>query len=64
MPVVIARNDGEITLSIYSVLIFFLMWYVFFCLTYGVHVPSRLFLPGLIIGCSIGLLCMQFMIFF
>lgn len=58
VPIAMNRNDGQQTLSVFSVLIFFLMWYTFFCLTYGVNVPSGLFLPGLIIGCSIGLLCM------
>lgn len=64
VPVVIRANNGEQTLSFISILIFFAMWYLFFCLTYGVHVPSGLFLPGLIIGCSVGLLLMQFMVYF
>ena len=39
------------------------MWYFFFCITYGVTVPAGLFLPGLIIGSSVGLLFMQFLVF-
>lgn len=36
VPVVIKNNDGEQPLSIFSVLIFFMMWYVFFSITPGV----------------------------
>ena len=39
------------------------MWYSFFIITNGVFVPSGLFLPGLIIGCCVGLLYMEFMVF-
>mmetsp|Transcript_6817 Transcript_6817/g.8991 ORF Transcript_6817/g.8991 Transcript_6817/m.8991 type:complete len:410 (-) Transcript_6817:1241-2470(-) len=34
--------------------LFFLTWYIFFITTYGCHVPSGLFLPGIIIGCALG----------
>lgn len=35
-------------------LIFMATWYTFTCLTYGTNVPAGLFLPGLIIGCTLG----------
>ena len=64
VPVVIKSvNNGEQLLSPTNILIFFFLWYGFFITTYGVHVPSGLFLPGLILGCSIGLLYMQFMVY-
>jgi H+/Cl- antiporter ClcA len=64
VPVVIKSvNNGEQLLSPTNILIFFFLWYGFFITTYGVHVPSGLFLPGLILGCSVGLLYMQFMVY-
>lgn len=30
------------------------VWYLFTIITYGVHVPAGLFLPGNIIGCALG----------
>ena len=35
-------------------LLFFLIWYVFTCLTYGTFIPAGLFLPGILIGCALG----------
>ena len=37
-----------------DIILFIAVWYFFFVVTYGVWVPSGLFLPGIIIGCSIG----------
>jgi H+/Cl- antiporter ClcA len=33
---------------------FVCVWYFFFVTTYGIFLPSGLFLPGMIIGCGIG----------
>jgi chloride channel 7 len=39
----------------YEVLVlFFVCWYVFTCLTYGTFIPAGLFLPGILIGCALG----------
>lgn len=38
----------------WTLLIFAGVWYFFTIITYGVWVPSGLFLPGIIIGCSVG----------
>jgi chloride channel 7 len=35
-------------------LIHFLIWYLMTILSYGTFVPSGLFLPGILIGCSLG----------
>lgn len=40
-----------------------LVWILFTFTTYGVWVPSGLFLPGIIIGSCVGLLYMQLMLF-
>ena len=37
-----------------TLLLFFLIWFTFTCITYGTAVPAGLFLPGILIGCSLG----------
>lgn len=34
--------------------VFLIVWYFFTVTTYGVNVPAGLFLPGMIIGCTLG----------
>jgi H+/Cl- antiporter ClcA len=35
-------------------LLFFIIWLVFTIITYGTAVSAGLFLPGILIGCSMG----------
>ena len=35
-------------------IVFSSVWYFYTIITYGTNVPAGLFLPGMIIGCSIG----------
>ncbi len=37
-----------------TLLLFFMIWFVFTIITYGTYVPAGLFLPGILIGCSLG----------
>ena len=37
-----------------TLLIHFLIWYLLTIITYGTAVPAGLFLPGILIGCSLG----------
>lgn len=37
-----------------TLLLFFLIWFLFTIITYGTAVPAGLFLPGILIGCSLG----------
>lgn len=37
-----------------SLIIYFLIWYLFTIVTYGTSVPAGIFLPGILIGCSLG----------
>ena len=37
-------------------------WYFWTIVTYGVWVPAGLFLPGILIGCSVGVLYMDILI--
>lgn len=57
-----STSGGVDAINIPSVLIFLSLWVFFTFTTYGVWVPAGLFLPGIIIGSSIGLLYMQFML--
>ena len=45
---------GGILVSWQHMLIYFAAWYFFTITTYGCWVPAGLFLPGIIIGCSLG----------
>ena len=42
--------------------IFFAVWYFFTITTYGTNVPSGLFLPGMIIGCTLGAMFTELMV--
>lgn len=46
-------NEAE-NLTTSTLIVFFILWYVMMCVTYGTNVPSGLFLPGMIIGCTLG----------
>ena len=43
-----------VELSTYESLAFLGAWYLLFITTYGVTVPSGVFLPGIIIGLTVG----------
>jgi len=53
---VLTGSPGQITKNM---AIFLGVWYFFFVTTYGVWVPSGLFLPGMLMGCSIGILFLE-----
>ena len=44
-------------------IIYIVLWYVFTITTYGVWVPAGLFLPGILIGCSLGILYLDLLVF-
>jgi len=44
-----------------TIIIYFCVWYLFTITTNGVWVPSGLFLPGILLGCSVGIMYMQTM---
>jgi hypothetical protein len=46
--------SNYIKVNLFELTVFFLCWYIFFCITYGTNVPAGLFLPGMILGCCIG----------
>jgi H+/Cl- antiporter ClcA len=52
----VIRNimDNRINVDFAPMFLFFSVWYFFTITTYGTNVPAGLFLPGMIIGCSLG----------
>ena len=44
----------SVMVSLTQMVVFASVWYFFTIITYGTNVPSGLFLPGMIIGCSLG----------
>ena len=44
-------------------MLYVLVWYVLTITTYGVWVTAGLFLPGILVGCSIGILYLDLMVF-
>ena len=57
-PVVVrtVQESEDSPVSIANIIIYACLWYGFTITTYGVWVPAGLFLPGILIGCSIGLI--------
>lgn len=53
-------NHSENTLSIF---VYLLVWFVGTITTYGVWVPSGLFLPGILIGCAVGVIYLNFVLY-
>jgi len=64
-PEIIAKSveDSDNGIEIvWNLFLYLALWYVFFVITYGIWVPAGVFIPGMIIGCSIGLLYLELMV--
>jgi len=46
-----------------DIILFFLAWFVLTTLTHGVWVPGGLFMPGIMIGCSVGVIYMDVLMY-
>lgn len=46
----------------WNLTIYLSLWYFFFVASYGLWVPAGVFVPGMIIGCAVGLLYLEVMI--
>jgi len=46
-----------------DITIYLVVWYGLTIVTYGVWVPAGLFLPGILIGCSVGILYMDVLVY-
>lgn len=56
-----ASNESSVPVS--DITIYFIVWYGLTIVTYGVWVPAGLFLPGILIGCSVGILYMDILVY-
>jgi len=54
---------GVGSVSTSNIIVYLAVWYFFTITTYGIWVPSGLFLSGINIGCCIGLLYLQAMVY-
>lgn len=64
-PEIIAASVDEVDGGmeiVWNLFLYLALWYVFFVITYGIWVPSGVFIPGMILGCTIGLLYLELMI--
>jgi chloride channel 7 len=63
-PELIGGLDDKTTSNtvVWTVIIYMLLWYFFMITTYGVAVPAGIFLPGMLVGCSLGLLYLEFLL--
>ena len=46
-----------------DITIYLCVWYTLTIITYGVWVPAGLFLPGILIGCAIGIIYMDVLVY-
>lgn len=47
----------------WDLIIYLFIWFFFTTTTYGIWVPAGIFIPGMILGCTLGLLYLQMMLF-
>ena len=60
-PLQFHENDPIIPVA--DIVIYFFAWYGLTIITYGVWVPAGLFLPGILIGCSVGIIYMDILVY-
>ncbi|KAH9125926.1 hypothetical protein AeMF1_003539 [Aphanomyces euteiches] len=58
------HTDGEASFTFQSLLVFFSSFYVMACWTYGIAVPSGLFVPSLLSGAAYGRLWVHALVYF
>jgi len=56
-----ANTDSEQSIVVENLILFLFVWYIFTITTYGIHVPAGLFLPGILVGCAVGVLYLEFL---
>ena len=62
-PGALKTNVDESTVPVVDISIYLAVWYGLTIITYGVWVPAGLFLPGILIGCSVGILYMDMLVY-
>jgi H+/Cl- antiporter ClcA len=56
-----SSQDGSDALA-WNIVVFFFLWYSLSITTYGIWVPGGILVPGIIMGCSIGLLYLELLV--
>ena len=56
-------NINDPAIPVVDIVIYFIAWYGLTIVTYGVWVPAGLFLPGILIGCSVGIIYMDVLVY-
>lgn len=62
-PTFLKDENNENALPVADIVIYFVVWYGLTIVTYGVWVPAGLFLPGILIGCSIGVIYLDVLVY-
>ena len=62
-PAELKDEENESSVPVSDIAIYFFVWYGLTIITYGVWVPAGLFLPGILIGCSVGILYMDVLVY-
>lgn len=62
-PKELRDNQNESSVPVSDIAIYFVVWYCLTIITYGVWVPAGLFLPGILIGSSVGILYMDILVY-
>ena len=47
---------------VWNLVLYFILWYFFFITTYGIWVPAGVFVPGMLIGCTLGFLYLELLL--
>ena len=56
-------GTADTSVPVFDIIIYLLCWYFLTIITYGVTVPAGLFLPGILIGCSVGIIYMDVLVY-
>ena len=62
-PNQLKKYPDDSTVPVGDISIYLCVWYGLTIITYGVWVPAGLFLPGILIGCAIGIVYMDVLVY-
>mmetsp|Transcript_11804 Transcript_11804/g.14984 ORF Transcript_11804/g.14984 Transcript_11804/m.14984 type:complete len:360 (+) Transcript_11804:663-1742(+) len=62
-PLELQDDQSKSIVPVADIVIYFAVWYCLTIITYGVWVPAGLFLPGILIGCSVGIIYMDILVY-
>lgn len=58
LPKLVVGND----IIVGNLLAYFACWYLFTITTYGIWVPAGIFVPGILMGCTLGVLYLEILV--